>query len=127
MKTMSMIAVMAAAVVLGGAPAVRAEVPTAEDFAACNAKAADEARTASAAPAGQPSGRPDDARGGMPAASPRSGAPVTTPGGPSAQPVDPSGKTITSDDPQLEGMAADRAHEPQYVAAYRSCMRQRGF
>ena len=132
----SMIALMAVVAAVAGAPPAHGEIPAAEDFAACNAKAADETRTASAAPAaGQPtgSGRPDDARGGMPAASPRSGAEVTTPGagsGGSGSPstTDPTGKTITgSNDPQLEGIAADRVHEPQYVAAYRSCMRQRGF
>jgi hypothetical protein len=134
-KMTSMIALIAmAAAALAGAPPARAEVPAAEDFATCNAKAADEARTASATPAaGQPAGRPDDARGGVPAASPRTDAPVTKPGagpGGSASPstTDPTGKTITgSNDPQLEGIAADRMHEPQYVAAYRSCMRQRGF
>ena len=133
MKRMtSMIALIAmAAAALAGAPPARAEVPAAVDFATCNAKAADEARTASAAPAArQPSGRPDDARGGVPAASPRTDPRVEKPGAGSTSPQtsDPTGKTITgSNDPQLEGIAADRVHEPQYVAAYRSCMRQRGF
>jgi hypothetical protein len=133
-RMMSMIALMGMAAALVGAPPARAEVPAAVDFATCNAKAADEARTASAAPGPRMgSGKPDDARGGVPAASPRSGAQVTTPGaGPggskSPDTSDPTGKTIAgSNDPQLEGIAADRVHEPQYVAAYRSCMRQRGF
>jgi hypothetical protein len=66
----------------------------------------------------------------VPAASPTTDPRVTKPGAGAAGPqtTDPTGKTITgSNDPQLEGIAADRVHEPQYVAAYRSCMRQRGF
>ena len=124
-----MIALMAVAAALAGAPPARGEVPATVDFATCNAKATDEARTASAAPDRRDAqGRPDDARGGVPAASPRTDPQVTKPGAERPQTTDPSGKTITgSNDPQLEGIAADRMHEPQYVAAYRSCMRQRGF
>jgi len=130
-RMMSMIALMGMAAALVGAPPARAEVPAAVDFATCNAKAADEARTASAAPGPRMgSGKPDDARGGVPAASPTTDPRITKPGaGPAGpQTTDPTGKTITgSNDPQLEGIAANRVHEPQYVAAYRSCMRQRGF
>lgn len=40
----------------------------------------------------------------------------------------PKAGTVSSDqDPQIEGLAAARAHDKVYVAAYRSCMRQRGF
>jgi hypothetical protein len=96
----------------------RAEVPTAADFAACNMKAAEEAasdavsaspRTEAAPRAGQ---LPPDAR-------PKPSAPVLR---------DPTGTTLSSDkDPQINGMAADRANDRAYVAAYRSCMRQKGF
>ena len=131
-RMISIVALISVGAVLAGACLAAAEVPTAADFAACNAKAADDTRTASlTGERGRTgSGRPDDARGGVPAASPRTGAEITTPGAeaPPSGTTDPTGKTITgSHDPQLEGMAADRAHDRDYVAAYRSCMRQRGF
>jgi hypothetical protein len=126
-RSMSVAVLIALGAVVGAAPAAHAEVPAAVDFATCNAKAADETRTASAA-RGSGSGRPDDARGGEPAASPRTDVKIVKPGGATREPVDPTGKTITeARDPQVEGMAADRANDPRYVAAYRSCMRQRGF
>lgn len=131
-RMMSIVALIAVGATLAGAPFAAAEVPTAADFAACNAKAADETRTASTTrqPGGTGSGRPDDARGGVPAASPRTGVDIKTPaaGAPPSGTSDPTGKTITgSNNPQLEGLAADRVGDPAYVAAYRSCMRQRGF
>jgi hypothetical protein len=116
----------------------RAAVPTAADFAACNMKAAEDvaADSASASPRSDPSSRagqlPPDARPIPPTARPRND--IQTPPSPSGKagssPVlrDPTGATISSDkDPQVEGMAAERANDPVYVAAYRSCMRQRGF
>ena len=111
-KILPTIAVLALGVF--AAMPVLAAVPTVADFAACNMKAAEEAKadTASASPrmATPQAGKlPPDAR-------------------PALQQRDPSGATISSDkDPQVDGMAADRAKDPAYVAAYRSCMRQRGF
>jgi hypothetical protein len=107
------------ALVVATAWSVHAEVPTAADFAACNMKAADESASGSVS------------------ASPRTELPKeatqlpadakTNPGG-SGVPQDPSGRTLSSEkDPQIEGLAADRANDKVYVAAYRSCMRQRGF
>jgi hypothetical protein len=100
--------------VLAAMPALAA-VPTVADFAACNMKAAEEAAAdrASASPRTESTPQagklPPDAR-------------------PTLQQRDPSGATISSDkNPQVDGMAADRAKDPAYVAAYRSCMRQRGF
>jgi hypothetical protein len=124
------------ALVLGAAtvtPATAA-VPTVSDFAACNMKAAQDAAS-DAASASPKTDIPRDARklppdvkthdgprGDVPAVPPsagKAGAQVTN---------DPTGSTLSSDkDPQVEGMAADRATDPVYVAAYRSCMRQRGF
>jgi hypothetical protein len=115
-----------------------AEVPTAADFAACNMKAAEDAAadTASASPptatekrAGQ---LPPDAKTVPPSDAPRSDirstpSPAGKAGTGSAQ-RDPTGNTVSSDkDPQVQGMSADRANDKSYVAAYRSCMRQRGF
>jgi hypothetical protein len=92
----------------------RAEVPTTEDFAACNMKAAQEAASDAVS------------------ASPRTeGAPRAGQLPPDARPKPPAqatGTALSSDkDPQIDGMAAGRATNPAYVAAYRSCMRQRGF
>jgi hypothetical protein len=127
-RMLSLAALIAGGAMLATAPFAAAEVPTPADFAACNAKAADETRTAGVTrePGSTGSGRPEDARGGVPAASPRTDVEVKKPA-PSGT-TDPTGKTITgSKNPQHEGMAADRAGNPAYVAAYRTCMRQRGF
>ncbi len=114
---------------------VHAEVPTAADFAACNMKAAEgaagDAASASPRTAPHPGGQlPPDARA-------QPGPPrhdVETPPSRSGKaaasgvPKDPTGATISSDkDPQVEGLAADRVNDQVYVAAYRACMRQRGF
>jgi hypothetical protein len=124
----------ALAVSLAFVAPVSAAVPTVADFAACNMKAAENAAadTLSASP-----------KTDLPRDATRLPADVKTHGGPrgDVQPVppsagkagspvtqDPTGSTLSSDkDPQVEGMAADRANDPVYVAAYRSCMRQRGF
>jgi hypothetical protein len=122
---------------LGVSP-VSAAVPTAADFAACNMKAAEDvaADTSSASPRTDVSPRagqlPPDARPIPHTAGPRNDIEkAPSPSGKAGAPAvsrDPSGTTISSDkDPQVEGMAADRANDPVYVAAYRSCMRQRGF
>jgi hypothetical protein len=94
------------------APA-HAEVPTAADFAACNAKAAQDVK-ADAASASPRAELPKDA--------------TQLPSDTRTQPGDAAGRTLSSQkDPQIEGLDADRASDKVYVAAYRSCMRQRGF
>ena len=120
-------------VMVSGVPAAAA-VPTVADFAACNMKAAQSAAS-DAASASPKTDLPRDAtrlppdvkrhdgpRGDVPAVPPtegKAGVSITK---------DPTGSTLSSDkDPQIEGMAADRVNDPVYVAAYRSCMRQRGF
>jgi hypothetical protein len=80
-------------------------VPTAENFAACNAAARDAIKlrtpdSAAASPITKDQQRADDARRGDP---PR------------------------SDDAQLTGMDPDGAKNPAYQAAYRTCMRKSGF
>jgi hypothetical protein len=90
-----------------------AEVPTAADFAACNTKAAEDVK-ADAASASPRAPLPKDA--------------TELPSDTRTQPRDPAGRTLSSEkDPQIEGLAADRANDKVYVAAYRACMRQRGF
>jgi hypothetical protein len=119
--TSSLIAVLALSLV--AAWPAHAEVPTAADFAACNMKAAEQAKadTVSASPRTDlppdATKLPPDATKLPADARPKAG--VTK---------DSTGATLSSDkDPQIEGLAADRATDKVYVAAYRSCMRQRGF
>ena len=98
----------------------RAEVPTVTDFAACNMKAAEEAASDVASASPRTDGAP--AAGRLPADARPKAAP------PASVQRDPTGTTLSSDkDPQINGMAADRANDPSYVAAYRACMRQKGF
>ena len=122
---------VAALVVAASVTPAVAAVPTVADFAACNMKAAQGAAS-DAASASPKTDLPRDAtrlpadvkrhdgpRGDIPPSAGQAGVSVTK---------DPTGSTLSSDkDPQIEGMAADRANDPVYVAAYRSCMRQRGF
>jgi hypothetical protein len=112
-----------------------AEVPTAADFAACNMKAAEQA-AADSASASPRSDLPRDATTLPPDVKARTGPrndvqsapPAAGKAGTSGATQDPTGNTLSSEkDPQIEGMAADRANDRAYVAAYRSCMRQRGF
>ena len=129
-QTTSALAVLALSAIAAWPAA--AAVPTATDFASCNMKAAEQAAsdTASASPR---SDLPRDATKLPPDVKSRSGPrtdAVTppSPAGKAGPTTDPTGNTLSSDkDPQIEGMAADRASDPAYVAAYRSCMRQRGF
>ena len=101
-----------------------AEVPTAADFAACNMKAAEQSAS-DAASASPRTSLPKDATQ-LPADAkpkPAGTAVLQEQSGPK-----PAGPALSSDkDPQIEGMAVDRANDKAYVAAYRSCMRQRGF
>ena len=99
--------------------AAHAEVPTATDFAACNMKAAEES-AANGVSASPRTDLPKDATQLPPDAKPKAGAPMSQ--------QDPTGTTLSSDkDPQVEGLAADRANDKVYIAASKSGMRQRGF
>jgi len=90
-----------------------AEVPTTADFAACNMKAGEEAASDAVSASPRTEGAPRAGR------LPTDARPAPSAARPNA---------LSSDkDPQVEGLAADRANDPSYVAAYRSCMRQRGF
>ena len=91
--------------------AVEAQVPTAADFAACNREAPQLAKAGTTSPI-----EGDYARAG----GQRAGA-VTTKSTGSA------GKAIESSDPQIHGMEAEGARDAAYQAAYRGCMRRRGF
>jgi len=87
------------------------EVPTAADFAACNAEAPEAIKAGTASPV-----RGDYVR----AHSARAGA-VTM------DPIDFTGRVIESSDPQIHGMKVEGARDATYQAAYRGCMRRKGF
>jgi hypothetical protein len=87
------------------------EVAATPDFAACNAEALDAVRAGTAAPTMDDHVRADLAR---------SGARATNA-------MDVTGNVIDSSDPQIHGMEAEGAKDAMYQAAYRSCMRRKGF
>jgi len=89
-------------------PAV-GEVPTAVDIAACNDEAPHAVKAGAASPTSGDHARAGRARGRT----------VTT-----ASPSDGGG---ASADPQIHGIDAEGAKNADYQAAYRSCMRRKGF
>jgi hypothetical protein len=106
---------LAVAVILLGSLVVarpaHGQVPTAADIAACNEDAPRAIKAGSASPTGGDHARADRARGGTP---------VKDASQPPAGPVE-------SSDPQIHGMHRAGAHDAAYQAAYRSCMRRKGF
>jgi hypothetical protein len=108
-RTISSLVILA---LLVEASTVSGAVPTATDYASCNEEARDALKSGSASPTTKDEARAKGAREGQGAATPR---------------TDSSGKVTQSPDPQLEGMDTEGAKEPAYQAAYRSCMRKRGF
>lgn len=103
--------VLAVLVSLGAARIAGADVPTSADVVACNAEAPHAVRAGTFAP-----NRADHDR----AAVARGNAPAT-----SATSIGDTG--VVSSDPQIHGMAAAEAEHPTYQAAFRSCMRGKGF
>jgi len=88
------------------------QVPTLADIATCNEEAPRAIKTGSASPNGGDHARADSARsGGLPATS----STAATGGG------------VESPDPQIHGMQRAGANNAAYQAAYRSCMRRKGF
>ncbi|HTK92131.1 MAG TPA: hypothetical protein VL948_18010 [Verrucomicrobiae bacterium] len=106
-------AVLAPVIVLATYSLGYPQVPKPEDITACNAEAE---RAVKAARASGDSKEPT-AKDHRRAAEARSttGAGQTGSGGAQA------------DDPQLAGMNAEGAKNPEYQAAYRTCMRKAGF
>ena len=90
---------------------VDGQVPTAADFAACNEEGPRTVKMGSASPTTRDHVRADSARGGA----------ITT------SYTDVTGQVIVSSDPQIHGMKAEGAKNARYQAAYRSCMRRKGF
>jgi hypothetical protein len=85
------------------------QVPTAADFAGCNAEALEAVKAGTSSPTKGDHVRADRARA------------VTT------KSVDFTSTVVQSSDPQIHGMEAEGAKEATYQAAYRSCMRRKGF
>lgn len=88
---------------------VGGEVPTAIDFAACNDEAPQAVKAGAASPTTGDHARADRARSRA----------VTT--------ASPNDAGVEPADPQIRGMAPEGAKTAAYQAAYRSCMRRKGF
>jgi hypothetical protein len=97
---------------IGAASAAHGQVPTVADFAACNDEAPTVARAGAVSPTTADRTRAKDARAGS----------ATTGAGDFKPP-----SLIESSDPQIHGMSVDGARDAAYQAAYRACMRRRGF
>jgi hypothetical protein len=105
------------AIVLGvslhlGAGIVHADVPTTVDMTTCNQEAREDTRDRSASPTLKDQADAEAARRQRPGSAAIPGAP---------------GAATRSDDPQIHGMDAQGATDAAYRAAYRVCMRKRGF
>src|SRR3989442_1950123 len=87
------------------------EVPTAADFAAGNDEAPKAIKAEPASPIMGDHARADSARAGS----------ITM------NSIDFTGRVIESSDPQIHGMKAAGAKDATYQAAYRSCIRRKGF
>ena len=85
------------------------QVPTAVDITACNDEAPQAVKAGAASPTTGDHARADRARS----------RPVTT--------ASPNDAGVEPADPQIRGMAPEGAKTAAYQAAYRSCMRRKGF
>lgn len=102
------VAIALALILLASPAATRradAEIPTAADSAACNLEAPHTARAGTVSPTRNDHARADRARAGA----------VT------------ANAVVESPDPQIHGMEAEGAKNAMYQAAYRTCMRRKGF
>ena len=97
-------------VVLLVATTAESQVPTSADFAACNEEAPKAVKAGTASPTTDDRARADNLRADAKT--------LALPYG---------GKAIESSDPQIHGMSAEGATNAFYQAAYRSCMRRKGF
>ena len=91
---------------------VHADVPTIADMTACNQEAREGSRDRSASPISKDQADAEAARRG------RDGTPILS---------GAVGAVTQSEDPQIHGMEAHGATDAAYRAAYRVCMRKRGF
>lgn len=114
----ALIALFLMAALIGIPGSTRADVPTALDAAACNRQAREEVRSGTASPIARDTAQAEDARR---AENARQGGP-----GPERD-ADRAATVTRSPDPQIDGMDAEGARDAAYRAAYRVCMRQKGF
>ena len=91
---------------------VHADVPTAGDIAACNQEAREGVRDRAASPTSKDQAGADAAR---------------TAGAQTAEGRGAKTAVTQSSDPQIHGMDGEGAKDAAYRAAYRVCMRQKGF
>jgi hypothetical protein len=96
---------------LAAAQPVESQVPGASDYAACNREAPQAAKAGTDSPTKGDHVRADRERAGA----------VTT------KSTEFTGIVIESSDPQIHGMEVEGAKDAAYQAAYRSCMRRKGF
>jgi hypothetical protein len=89
-----------------------ADVPTIEDIAACNGEAREGFQNRSVSPTSKDEAGADTARRAR-------GSTVTV--------LDAAGDVTQSADPQIHGMDGEGAKNARYRAAYRVCMRRKGF
>jgi hypothetical protein len=132
-RTILALAVTLTAIAWSGATEAQKQ-PNVSDIATCNKEAEAAAGAPSALPRPPSPGQPGisqlpDARGGVPVAN--EGKP-TPPAAPDAAALggstDSTGQLITRPaDPRLEGMAAARADDAAFRAAYRTCMQRLGY
>jgi len=94
---------------LSATRAAHGGVPTAADFADCNAEAPEVVKARAASPTTGDHARADGARSGTTSS------------------IGSTGPVVHSPDPQIHGMEAEGAKSATYQAAYRSCMRRKGF
>jgi hypothetical protein len=106
---LAMILVLTVLLALATTQLVGGEVPTAADFAACNEHSPQAIKAGSASPIVGDHARAASARGEATTA------------------ANSTGRGIESSDPQIHGMEAEGAKNATYQAAYRSCMRRKGF
>jgi len=111
MRTLA-VAILLVAGLHGGLGIAHADVPTAKDIATCNREVQAGGRDRAASPTSK-----DEASAG--AARKASAEAVTPPGQTAAGTQSP--------DPQIHGMEGEGAKDASYRAAYRVCMRQKGF
>jgi hypothetical protein len=88
-----------------GLSQARAETPTEADFRACNAEADAAVKSGTPAPTTKDHARAEAER----------------------KSEGSTGAKSSANDPQLRGMARERADDASYQAAYRTCMRRSGF
>ena len=99
--------------------AAEGEVPTAADITACNEDAPRAMKAGSASPTGGDHARADTAR--------RSATLTSETSATSATLAPALAGVVESSDPQIHGMQRAGANDAAYQAAYRSCMRRKGF